>query len=91
MSHYDALCGLFDLQEIAEVWHGGQGTALYSFLSTERIHSAQHADECLHEIRDFTFADADEHDCSVYVAREALEHIAADFDGFEAYMNSDRC
>jgi hypothetical protein len=40
----------FDPFKTAELWHGGQSSALYSFLSTGKIHSEEHREDLKREI-----------------------------------------
>lgn len=38
------------LMETAGCWHSGQASALYSLVSTEKVHTEQHREELLAEI-----------------------------------------
>jgi hypothetical protein len=48
----------FNKEEICQAidtvgeWHGGQGSAFYSLTSTRTIHSEQHRQDCLDELRE---------------------------------------
>lgn len=46
----DATNNMTELMNTAGSWHGGQTSALYSLVSTEKVHSEEHRDDLVHEI-----------------------------------------